>query len=92
MAHQLNEYCGICTSHLYEDEHSGVVYCPACGVLDAEYYAEVERLQSIPFQKCPHDGSSLELSHMMYIEVCPQCQYCYDVFHGKEVDYGWVYG
>lgn len=42
--------------------------------------------------KCPHDGSTLELSHMMYIEICPVCEYCYDVFHGKEVDYGWVFG
>jgi hypothetical protein len=42
--------------------------------------------------KCPHDGSTLEDSGMLYIEVCPKCQYCYDVFHGKEVSYDWAFG
>lgn len=41
---------------------------------------------------CPHDGGTLELTHLTYIEECPKCGYCFDVAHGKEVEHSWVYG
>lgn len=42
--------------------------------------------------KCPHDGATLVQTHLMYIEACPKCEYCFDVAHGREVEYEWVYG
>ncbi len=42
--------------------------------------------------KCPKDGTPLQLTHMIYIEECPKCGYCFDVAHDKEVEREWVYG
>lgn len=42
--------------------------------------------------KCPHCGKPLELSHALYIEICQEHQYAFDVFHDKQVDWGWLMG
>lgn len=65
MAYQLNEYCGICEEELLEDERSGIAYCAHCGELNDEYYAEVERLRSVPFI----DGSTFD-----GLRVCKVCR------------------
>lgn len=42
--------------------------------------------------KCPHCGNELEISHALYIEVCYEHEYAFDVFHGKAVEWGWLMG
>ena len=41
---------------------------------------------------CPKDGTPLQLTHLTYIEECPNCGYYFDVAHDKEVEREWVYG
>jgi hypothetical protein len=52
----------------------------------------VRQLWAEDGNKCPHCGKPLGLSDMMFIEVCYEHQYAFDVFHGKEVEWGWVVG
>lgn len=42
--------------------------------------------------KCPKCNVVMNNTHLMFIEQCPKCDMCFDVFHDKEVEYEWVYG